>query len=185
MKLWTEIFFHGRHDLNNLEWVELIMMQKLHLVTDQQVFSPFSFQPILVLKCQPSVKVFKVQLVTRFKLFLKRNFRKVFFLTKINILLCTIVLAYSIRILFFLNLFQYEYILSTIFLEDRKQKYFSSSAKLKKKWKKKLFEFSYSECKSRIYMCIGIKGRVCPVFFTQKKMSTSESGMWTKLCSVN
>ena len=88
------------------------MMQKLHLVTDQQVFSPFSFQPILVLKCQPSVKVFKVQLVTRFKLFLKRNFRKVFFLTKINILLCTIVLAYSIRILFFLNLFQYEYIYS-------------------------------------------------------------------------
>ena len=77
------------------------------------------------------------------------------------------------------------YILSPLFLEDRKQKYFSSSAKLKKKWKKKLFEFSYSECKSRIYMCIGIKGRVCPVFFTQKKMSTSESGMWTKLCSVN
>ena len=99
MKLWTEIFFHGRHDLNNLEWVELIMTQKLHLVTDQQVFSPFSFQPILVLKCQPSVKVFKVQLVTRFKLFLKRNFRKVFFLTIINILLCTC-LQYQNFILF-------------------------------------------------------------------------------------
>ena len=93
------------------------MMQKLHLVTDQQVFSPFSFQPILVLKCQPSVKVFKVQLVTRFKLFLKRNFRKVFFLTKLTYYY---VLAYNIRILFFLNLLQYEYILSTIFLEDRK-----------------------------------------------------------------
>ena len=125
MKLWTEIFFHGRHDLNNLEWVELIMMQKLHLVTDQQVFSPFSFQPILVLKCQPSVKVFKVQLVTRFKLFLKRNFRKVFFLTKLTYYY---VFAYSIRILFFLNLLQYEYILSTIFLEDRKQQYFSTLA---------------------------------------------------------
>ena len=93
------------------------MMQKLHLVTDQQVFSPFSFQPILVLKCQPSVKVFKVQLVTRFKLFLKRNFRKFFFLTKLR---CYYILAYSIRILFFLNLFPYEYVLSTIFLEDRK-----------------------------------------------------------------
>ena len=182
MRLWTEIFFHGWHDLNNLEWVELIMMQKLHLVTDQQVFSPFSFQPILVLKCQPSVKVFKVQLVTRFKLSLKRNFRKVFFLTIINIL-CTMYLLivsefYSFWICYNMNIFYLPYFWK---IENLFHFEFSEI----KKRKKKLFEFSYSECKSRIYMCIGIKGRVCPVFFTQKKMSTSESGMWTKLCSVN
>ena len=120
-------------------------MQKLHLVTDQQVFSPFSFQPILVLKCQPSVKVFKVQLVTRFKLFLKRNFRKVFFLTIINILLCTC-LQYQNFILF-----EYIYSISLIFGRQKTKILFEFS-KIKKRERKNYLSF-LTQNASHVFTC--------------------------------